>query len=195
MYLSLHWFFKDWPASSIDSVLFLVMTEANFYKIHIILTPVMWCSVCKQRVKILPKNDEMTSTPCTKLSHFTTVFSALWSTPTLPPDACEHHLCALTYLWLFWKGFLKCYRKFKLRDFWDVEESLHNRLSAVPSGDTNHAFTLWPYCSSYATMLEWVCVMWKADFVYNWIIRTINQFMLFDRDFIQHIFIFLTVWW
>lgn len=105
IYFSLHWVVKDFAASSNDYVLFLVMTQANFYKIHIILTPVLWCSVCKHRVKILPKSDEMTSTPCTKLSHFTAVFCVLWSMPTLTPDACEHHLCVLTYLRLFWKVF------------------------------------------------------------------------------------------
>lgn len=93
----------------------------------------------------------------------------------------EHHLCDdifTTVVEVVWSVL----GSLKLWDFGDKEESLHNRLSAVPSGNTNHAFALWP-CSY---VFKGVCVMWEADLSSNQMVRTQHPTHFYWLYFIQH---------
>lgn len=89
-------------------------------------------------IRPLSKQRWHNSSSVYKLSYFTTMFSALWSMSSLP-------LMLVRTTCVLWHIYNCCVLgSFKIRDFGDKKESLHNTPAAVPSGNTNHAFTLWP---------------------------------------------------
>lgn len=174
------------------SVPISVLTKKDFYKPTLakyrVTDPGYMTQCFKQRFRFFHNSDDTTWVWCTCFpisQQHSLLVDKCWLFPWCL--CCEHRLCDdifTTVVEVVWSVL----GSLKLWDFGDKEESPHNRLSAVPSGNTNHAFALWPLLNSAQQLyvFKGVCVMWEADLSSNQTVRTQHPTPFYWLYCIQH---------